>query len=86
MQVRVVAGLQIVQRPVAPDEGGEKPSWGQIVKIQELLSFSSCPPVSTEQRTVRTGTESYLLRLLPGGYRQQGRLWSVLRLGSRKMS
>lgn len=35
MQVRVVAGLQIVQRPVAPDEGGEKPSWGQTVKIQD---------------------------------------------------
>lgn len=43
MQGRVVAGLQIVQRPVAPNEGGEKPSWGQTVKIQELLSFGRCP-------------------------------------------
>lgn len=43
MQGRVVAGLQIVQRPVAPNEGGEKPSWGQTVKIQELLSFGHCP-------------------------------------------
>ena len=72
-----------MQRPVAPDEGGEKPSWGQTVKIQELLSLSSCPPVSTEQRTVRTGIEQWEPPLLHGfqtnlkqSFGSYGLIWS----------